>query len=168
MSDSTDYVRKNLMRLLPCLVNDEQTLFYARSAAKQRRERDKLEEEMKAESDRRKARIAELDAEAERLDAIVATGREDRNIICHERFHSGMVELVREDTMEVVDARPPSQEELQRAIPGVGEGGILQEAERRQATDEDDAGDVEAEEPALREDLAEEEGARPKRGRRRH
>lgn len=167
MSDSTDYIRKNILRLLPCVVTDEQTLFYARAAAKQRRERDKLQEEAKAEADKRKQRITELDAEIDRLDGIVASGREDKHVICHERFHAGMVELVREDTLEVVDVRTPSEAELQVVMPGVGEGGLLQEAERRQAAGDDEPGGEGDDEPALRDEIAEAEGARPRRGGRR-
>lgn len=65
-----------------------------------------------------------------RLGRIVHTRREDRQIDCHEEHSAldGTARTIRDDTSEVVDTRPLTQEELrdarQEALPGfrVGAG----------------------------------------------
>jgi hypothetical protein len=59
-----------------------------------------------------------------RLGRIVHTRREDRQIDCHEEHSAldGTARTIRDDTQEVVDTRPLTQEELrdarQEALPG--------------------------------------------------
>lgn len=68
-----------------------------------------------------------------RLGRIVHTRREDRQIDCHEEHSAldGTARTVRDDTGEVVDTRPLTQEELrdarQEALPGFRVGSTAQE-----------------------------------------
>jgi len=142
MSDSS-IVKRNIVRHLPVALTDEQILFSARSAAKQRRALARIREENTEAATKAKARIAELESCIDRLDACVAEGAEERNVVCFERFHAGVIELVREDLNEVIDTRPATSQELQLVMPGAepGSGGILEEAGRRQDAEEDDGED---------------------------
>ena len=65
-----------------------------------------------------------------RLGRIVHTRREDRQIDCHEEHSAldGTARTVRDDTGEIVDTRPLTQEELrearQEALPGFRVGSV--------------------------------------------
>ena len=72
-----------------------------------------------------------------RLGRIVHTRREDRQIDCHEEHSAldGTARTIRDDTQEVVDTRPLTQEELrdarQEALPGFRVGSVTVLEDRR-------------------------------------
>lgn len=114
-----EILRRDLPRELPCALTDNERLQRAIEAAKKRGERNLLEDQAAELKETAKRLLADHDSVLERLDSAVRDGSERRLIRCHERFHAGMVELVRDDTLEVVESRPATFAEAQRTMPGV-------------------------------------------------
>jgi len=85
----------------------------AREAARQKLHRDKLEVEMKAETKRLKDALTAADAVLARMATEADSGTEMRRVPCTTLFDpiAYMVTVTRDDTGEVVQRRPPTNEE---------------------------------------------------------
>jgi hypothetical protein len=145
MSDpnvTTDILRKNIQRELPCPLTNDERLQRAIEASKRRAARGELEATLDAAKEAAKKAIADDEAALERLDNAVRDGREKRLIACYERFRSGTVELVRDDNGEIVETRAATMAEAQRQLPGA-ELRLVRDDDEPQLDAESGAGDPE-------------------------
>jgi hypothetical protein len=117
---TTDIIKRNLKRELPCALDDDEVLIHARAATKKRAELRVIEAEIAEERKKQKERVAGVEKEIARLDAIVESGKERRIVVCHEKWANGAVHLVREDTGEVVDTRQATAADRNLVVPGSG------------------------------------------------
>lgn len=108
-----DIINRNIKRDLLCTVAESDLLIHAKAAAERRHdiavEKDKEAKRVKAH----KEAVLELEAKVAHLDMIVRTGKEPREVVCFEQFVNGVVELVREDTGEVVETRQATARDRQ-------------------------------------------------------
>lgn len=112
------------LRTLPVKLDPHEVAQRADELARELHDQAVAEEE--AQSTKRKLAkdLEERANRISRLGRIVHTRREDRQIDCHEEHSAldGTARTIRDDTSEVVDTRPLTQEELrdarQEALPG--------------------------------------------------
>lgn len=132
---TTDIIKRNLKRELPCALDDDEVLIHARAAAKKRAELCTIQLEIADERKKQKERVATVAKEIARLDGIVESGKERRIVVCHEKWANGAVHLVREDTGEVVDTRQATAADRNLVVPGSGldtePEGLLAEAAKK-------------------------------------
>ena len=126
------------LRTLPVKLDPHEVAQRAAELARELHDQAVAEEE--AQSVKKKL-AKDLEARAlriSRLGRIVHTRREDRQIDCHEEHSAldGTARTIRDDTSEIVDTRPLTQEELrdarQEALPGFR----VAASEKREAAEE--------------------------------
>ncbi len=94
---------------------------YAAQMANGVQDLEAMKEERKIEVKRRNVEIIALQKQVDELAGKVVSGTELREVDCEwqKNFKDAMVDLVRLDTMEVVDSRPMNDEEKQMGLDDV-------------------------------------------------
>lgn len=153
-TQAEDIVKDNITRELACELNDRDVLTIARAKAKAEAELEELQEEIDDERTAQKARLEAVEKRIEIMGAEIRTGEQRRPVPCYERFVSGMIEVVRKDTSEVIDRRAASLVEAQKVMPmtdaPADDASTLEQAAHKQrgfAEDDDEEADDGAAEP---------------------
>jgi len=108
---------KKFTRELPVELTEAELQSYGRMLADKVNEEKIAEDAAKEENARRRAAIKIVSQEVARLAAARASGKELRGVLCGERLHGNVIEIVRLDTKTVVDTRPASLSDLQVHMP---------------------------------------------------
>lgn len=105
-------------RDLPVKLTDAEQLLKGKELSKSMGDLLALESEAADVVGEFKKRIKDLRAEIEAKRLVVETGQENSPIACQEvpHFESSSVEIIREDTGEVIQVRPMNEAERQRAL----------------------------------------------------
>ena len=112
------------LRTLPVKLDPHEVAQRADELAREQHDQTVAEEAAQSTKKKLAKDLEERANRISRLGRIVHTRREDRQIDCHEEHSAldGTARTIRDDTQEVVDTRPLTQEELrdarQEALPG--------------------------------------------------
>ena len=112
------------LRTLPVKLDPHEVAQRAEELARELHDQAIAEEAAQSTKKKLAKDLEERAGRISRLGRIVHTRREDRQIDCHEEHSAldGTARTIRDDTQEVVDTRPLTQEELrdarQEALPG--------------------------------------------------
>ena len=112
------------LRMLPVKLDPHEVAQRAEELARELHDQAIAEEAAQSTKKKLAKDLEERASRISRLGRIVHTRREDRQIDCHEEHSAldGTARTIRDDTQEVVDTRPLTQEELrdarQEALPG--------------------------------------------------
>lgn len=149
-----DTLRRHIKRSLPVPLSREEMTDIAIAASKKRQQIAQLTLDQAAEKKRRQQQIDDLQSDVDTSDRELATGHQDRIVMCNEIFVEGQVHTVRCDTWESFESRAANAQEAQRFLPAVesssGQGqtaapsnGAAQAKAQATAerTEPDDAGD---------------------------
>jgi hypothetical protein len=109
----------DIKRELPCKLTDSDMLEIAIDKAKAEAELDEMEDEFADTKRDWGKRIEEVEKRVAAMGSELRTRERKRVVICHERvvLETRMVEVVREDTMEVVDRRAANLFEAGKVLP---------------------------------------------------
>lgn len=161
-TQTEDIVKDNITRELACELDDRDVLTIARAKAKAEAELEELQEEIDDERTVQKARLEAVEKRIEIMGAEIRTGEQRRPVPCYERFVSGMIEVVRKDTNEVIDRRAASLVEAQKVMPmtdaPADDASTLEQAAHKQRgfaedddeSDPDDSAEAPAKKPRAR------------------
>lgn len=116
----TDPFLRKFTRELPVSLNDHENQLYGKMLAEKCKEQELAIEKAKQIAADHKNRIKVITNEIKRLADARAKGEELRPVMCGERLHGNVIEIVRLDRGEVVDTRPAELKDLQTSIPGTG------------------------------------------------
>lgn len=108
-----DIIKRNIKRDLLCTVTESDLIIHAKATAERRHDLAVEKNAHALATKAHKERVLELEETINRLDSIVRTGKEAREVTCFEQFVHGVVELVREDTGEVVETRQATAKDRQ-------------------------------------------------------
>lgn len=148
-----DTLRRHIKRSLPVPLSREEMTDIAIAASKKRQQIAQLTLDQAAEKKRRQQQIDDLQSDVDTSDRELATGHQDRIVMCNEIFVEGTVHTVRCDTWESFESRAANAQEAQRFLPAVesssGQGAVpapsngaaqaKAPAERPEPDDADDA-----------------------------
>lgn len=121
------------LRTLPVKLDPHEVAQRADELARELHDHAVAEEEAQSVKKKLAKDLEERANRISRLGRIVHTRREDRQVDCHEEHSAldGTARTIRDDTSEVVDTRPLTQEELrdarQEALPGFRVGSSAKE-----------------------------------------
>lgn len=102
---------------LPTALSQDELLVYAMELANTVQAMGAEVEEQKNLKDQMKAKLSELQARQTRISIVVATGKEYRDVEIQLRMEDhGLIQEVRTDTGEVIQTRPPTDQERQLAL----------------------------------------------------
>ena len=118
-ADTDDY-GKQFLRELPVPLNEHELQLYGAQLATKVNEAGLLEERKKQINSEWSQKIKIVDNEVKRLADARAKGEEIRAVPCRERIRNSVIEIVRLDTMVVIDTRPAELRDLQPSLPGTG------------------------------------------------
>ena len=113
------------LRTLPVKLDPHEVAQRAAELARELHDQAVAEEEAASTKKKLAKDLEARAARIARLGRVVHTRREDRQIDCHEEHSAldGTARTIRDDTQEIVDTRPLTQEELrearQESLPGV-------------------------------------------------
>lgn len=139
--------RTDIKRELPCRLSPDEMLDIAIRKSKLEAQLEEKEEEF-AENKREWTKaLEEIESRIGVMRSELRTGEQRRVVNCHERWRGQLIEIVRDDTGEVVDTRASTLRDTQQSIPGTGEDGDEQQADaartqRDAGVAEDEDGDV--------------------------
>jgi hypothetical protein len=137
-----DYHQRNIMRSLPCPLNDSEVAERSRMREKLTREIEAIDEAESAQKQIWKAQRTAIESRIDETRIAIETSTESRPVICDSYFEGGLINLVRRDTGKIVESRPARASEAQASIPGLTTGGwILEESSRRMSDSYEDRGD---------------------------
>lgn len=142
-----DYLQRNIMRQLPCGLNDTEVAERSRMREKLTREIESVDEAESAQKQIWKSQRVAIQTRIDEVRTAIETSTELRPVICDSYFEAGLMKLVRRDTGEIVESRPAKSSEAQASIPGTG--GLLEESMRMMVEDDDidhDDDDIEIDE----------------------
>lgn len=141
-----EIVKRNVKRVLPCKLSDEELLRIARMRTAKENEHDQLVAEADLDAKKRKAQIKEYADEILSMRRELHSGYQDRTILTNEVFEKDAqgncwIVVYRMDTGEPTKERwPASPAEMQRHLPmdeaGSG-GGLLAQAAKVQRSAQD-------------------------------
>lgn len=114
MADGRQFTRD-----LPVRLNDEELQLYGKLLAIKVQEEAAVDDQRKQIGREYSTRLGAIRCEQARLADARSKGLELRPVECTERWHSGMIEIVRSDTDEVVESRPVTPADQQIQIPGL-------------------------------------------------
>lgn len=145
-----DIIKRDIMRELPCKLTDDSLLKVAIKKAEAEAELEEMRDDFKDVKDDWGTRISDAEKRIAEMGAQLRTKEERRVIKCYERFVSGTIEVVRDDTKQVIDRRAASLAEAQRSLPSrtkaedneQAEAAAAAKAQRDNGVEEDDEGDV--------------------------
>ena len=109
-------ILRTTTRRLPVHLTDEQKLIMGHDLAATVQEAASEVEAQKTQKEQMKAKLSELAARAARLSSIIASGTEYLDVEVEVRLGAAEVQVVRLDTGEVVERRPPSDQERQQRL----------------------------------------------------
>ncbi len=109
---------RTIMQELPVRLTPEEKARKSEQLVKALEDKDGLESAKKAASDDFKQRLTLKDGEVKKLTREVSTGVEYRDVACEEvmAFGRNQVDLIRQDTGEIVSSRSMRPEERQGAM----------------------------------------------------
>lgn len=116
---SDDYGRE-FSRDLPVELNEHELQAYGKMLAEKVNEEKLLEERKKQITAEWNQKIKGVSVEIARIADARAKGKEMRPVKCRERIHGNVIEVVRLDSLVVVDTRPADLRDLQTSLPGTG------------------------------------------------
>jgi FixJ family two-component response regulator len=105
------------MRVLPCDLTHEEKLELAEAlsvAAQRLNEEQVAQDQMKS---RLKERMTAVQNDYNEIFNKIRYGKEDREVACQVDISGGEVKIWRLDTMELVERRPATEEEMQMSLP---------------------------------------------------
>lgn len=105
--------RRTFTREMRVTLTEAEITERGRKLASRRGDRAQLDDKRKAVTKEYGGQLAVIDAELDSLQSAINTGSELRPIACYEEFKSGVVEIRRVDTDEVIDTRIPTLTEQQ-------------------------------------------------------
>lgn len=114
-----EYLRR-FTRELPVVLNEHENQLYGKMLAEKCKEQELAIEKKKQVMADHANRIKVITNEIKRLADARAKGEELRPVMCGERLHGNVIEIVRIDRGEVVDTRPADLKDLQTNLPGMG------------------------------------------------
>lgn len=114
MADGRQFTRD-----LPVRLNDDELQLYGKLLAIKVQEEEAVDAQKKQVSKEYSTRLGAIRCEQARLADARSKGLELRPVECAERWHAGMIEIVRADTGEVVESRPVTPADQQTQIPGL-------------------------------------------------
>lgn len=108
-----------LTKKLPVQLSNDEIRLKGQDLSRKLQELEDVDEARKEAMRDYKDRIDALKGESRRLAHIVTEGKEPREVPCEtvRNDDNGTIELVRLDTVEVIDSRPMTPEERQRPLP---------------------------------------------------
>ncbi len=107
---------REFTRELPVELNDSELQTYGRMLAEKVREQELAIDKKKQITAEHNARIKVITNEIKRLAEARAKGEELRPVMCGERLHGNVIEVVRLDRKVVVDSRPAELQDLQTTM----------------------------------------------------
>jgi hypothetical protein len=110
---------KRMIKQLPVKMTDAEKLVKNQQLVKELENKQLLELEKKAFAEKHKAKVSEVDEAISKLAQECRSGKEERPVECVEvpRYTDNMVDIVRDDTGDVVFSRPTTPEERQNGLP---------------------------------------------------
>lgn len=142
-----DVVKRNVKRVLPCKLTDEELLRIARMRTVKETEHDQLVSDAELDAKKRKAQIKEYADEILAMRRELHTGYQDRTILTNEVFEKDdkgnyWIVVYRLDNGEPTGERhPATPAELQRYLPvgDTGTGSLLDQAAKVQRSAQPEA-----------------------------
>lgn len=112
-------IARDIKRELPCNLTQEEMLDIAIDKAKAEGELEQVRDEFRDVKDQWNERIEEAEKRIAQMGVEIRTRQRKRVVLCHERVvaETRMVEVVREDTNEVVDRRAANLFEAGKVLP---------------------------------------------------
>lgn len=106
----------NYEKSLPVKLTEDELRQYGQELARLISKKEEIEGEKKLANSGFKERVDEIEASMKRIGRAIAEGREWRMIECFEVMNGPerKVEVIRNDTQQIVSRRDPTQEELQK------------------------------------------------------
>jgi hypothetical protein len=142
LSGERDYHQRNIMRSLPCPLNDSEVAERSRMREKLTREIESIDEAESAQKQIWKSQRVAIESRIDETRLAIESSTELRPVVCDSYFEAGLINLVRRDTGKIVESRPARASEAQASIPGLTTGGgILEEASRRMSDSDEDRDD---------------------------
>jgi hypothetical protein len=149
-NQTIEIVKRAVPRVLPCKLTDEDMLRISRTRVAREAERDQLVADAELDAKKRKAQIKEYDDEINVMRRELHSGQQDRTIKTNEVFEKDdlgncWIVVYRLDSGEPTGERwPPSPAEMQRYLPALETGGILEQATKAQRSAQAETPDAEA------------------------
>lgn len=162
-----EVVRRNIKKVLPCRLTDEELLRIARMRTTKENEHDQLINEAKIDADKRKAQIKEYADEILSMRRELHTGYQERTVLTNEVFEKDLqgnywIVVYRLDTNLPTGERwPASPSDLQRYLPieeTSGGNGLLTQAAKVQRSAQPVESDAEVPEGLPEDDGAGDDG----------
>lgn len=141
MTDTDDIIRKNIKRELPVKLDNSEMLDIAIAKANAEGDLDELQVEFRDVKAEWNQRIEEQEKRIAIMSVELRTKEQKRVVVCFERFRAGTIEVVRDDTKDVIERRSASLAEAQKAIPGTDVAAAAA-AQKAANVEEDDEGDI--------------------------
>lgn len=140
-TNAEEVTRKGIKRELPVKLETHEMLMIAIAKSKAEAELDEMEAELRDIKADWNQRIDEQERRIAVMGVEIRTSEQKRVVPCYERFRAGTIEVVREDTHEIIERRAASLAEAQKALPGtdVADAAATQKAAN---VEEDEDGDV--------------------------
>jgi hypothetical protein len=117
---TADEFLRRFTRELPVQLNDHENQMYGKMLAEKCKEQELAIDKKKQVVADHNNRIKVITNEIKRLAEARAKGEELRPVMCGERLHGNVIEIIRIDRGEVVDTRPAELKDLQTELPGTG------------------------------------------------
>lgn len=113
-----------MLKSLPCILSRDEKAVKSDELVRRLEEKEGLEERKKSSADDFKRMITAKECDIRKLTNEISTGIEHRDVSCHEvmSFARNQVDLVRDDTGEIVSSRTMRAEERQGALALAGPG----------------------------------------------
>lgn len=111
---------RRFTRELPVHLDEHELQMYGRMLAEKVKEQELAIDKKKQVMADHNNRIKVITNEIKRLADARAKGEELRAVMCGEKLHGNVIEIVRIDRGEVVDTRPADLKDLQVEMPGMG------------------------------------------------
>lgn len=112
--ENEDIVRRGFTRDLPVPLSKDEVTAVGKRWAATLSDIDHLDKQKKDSAASFERKKQDAKAQAATLQVEYMTEKRIMPVECYERFVSGMIEIVRTDTCEVIDHRPANAAELQR------------------------------------------------------
>ena len=111
-----------IVKSLPCVLGRDEKAVKSELLVRCLEEKEGLEERKKSAAEDFKRLITAKDCDVRRLTHEISTGIEHRDVACHEvhSYARNQVDLIRDDTGEIVSSRTMRQDERQEAIAFAG------------------------------------------------
>lgn len=146
MTATQEIHRTGLQRELPCKLKQHEWLEIAVKKSRLEDELEEVKEQFDQVKEQWKKRITEIEDRIAVHRVELRTGEQKRVVECFERWKGQVIEIVRDDTGEVIDSRTASLRDTQQQIPGTEEDEAAQAdaaaTQRSAGVAEDEDGDV--------------------------